>query len=75
MRLQVRWIFNMSSRRTQPAFFREKQLWDYGVVVPEAGIEPARPLRKQQILSLVCLPISPLGHGLEVEARPRVELG
>ena len=30
-------------------------------MVPEAGIEPARPLRKREILSLLCLPISPPG--------------
>ena len=33
-------------------------------MVPEAGIEPARPLRKREILSLLCLPISPLGQCL-----------
>ena len=30
-------------------------------LVPEAGIEPARPFYGRQILSLLCLPISPLG--------------
>ena len=34
-------------------------------MVPEAGIEPARPLfTKRRILSPMCLPISPLGHRL-----------
>ena len=31
-------------------------------LVPEAGIEPACPFYGRQILSLLCLPISPLGH-------------
>ena len=32
-------------------------------MVPEAGIEPARPFYgKRRILSPMCLPISPLGH-------------
>ena len=31
-------------------------------VVPEAGIEPARPFYERQILNLLCLPISPLGQ-------------
>ena len=31
-------------------------------MVPEAGIEPARPLSRE-ILSLLCLPISPPGQG------------
>lgn len=30
-------------------------------LVPEAGIEPACPFYGRQILSLLCLPISPLG--------------
>lgn len=30
-------------------------------MVPETGIEPVRPLSRQ-ILSLLCLPISPLGR-------------
>ena len=30
-------------------------------MVPGAGIEPARPFRKREILSLLCLPISPSG--------------
>ena len=30
-------------------------------LVPEAGLEPARYLISQQILSLLCLPIPPLG--------------
>ena len=34
---------------------------NYNNVVPEAGIEPARPFYGRQILSLLCLPISPLG--------------
>ena len=33
-------------------------------MVPETGIEPVRPLRKREILSLLCLPISPLGQCL-----------
>ena len=33
-------------------------------MVPEAGIEPARPFYSRQILSLLCLPISPLGLAL-----------
>ena len=31
-------------------------------MVPEAGIEPACLFYRRQILSLLCLPISPLGH-------------
>ena len=31
------------------------------LMVPKAGLEPARP-RGQQILSLLCLPIPSLGH-------------
>ena len=31
-------------------------------LVPEAGIEPARPFYERQILNLLCLPISPLGQ-------------
>ena len=34
-------------------------------LVPRTGIEPVRRLRKRQILSLQCLPISPPGHGRE----------
>ncbi len=30
-------------------------------MVPEAGLEPAQPCDRQ-ILSLMCLPIPPLGH-------------
>jgi hypothetical protein len=30
--------------------------------VPETGFEPVRPFRKRQILSLLCLPVSPLGQ-------------
>jgi hypothetical protein len=42
-------------------------LWLYepfsaGILVPETGIEPVRPLSgKRRILSPLCLPISPLG--------------
>ncbi len=32
-----------------------------GFLVPEAGIEPARPYSEPRILSPVCLPIPPLG--------------
>ena len=32
------------------------------LLVPEAGIEPARPFYERQILNLLCLPISPLGQ-------------
>jgi hypothetical protein len=39
-------------------------------VVPETGIEPVRPLfTKRRILSPMCLPISPLGHGVYCETK------
>lgn len=48
-------------------------------MVPEAGLEPARP-KERQILNLLCLPISPLGQSAftsvsksKVEARSGVE--
>ncbi len=37
-------------------------------MVPEAGLEPARP-RGRQILNLLCLPISPLGQSVFTSAR------
>jgi len=42
-------------------------------MVGEAGIEPALPFGKQ-ILSLSCLPISPLAHGVSV-GEPTLESG
>lgn len=42
-------------------------------MVGEAGIEPALPFGKQ-ILSLSCLPISPLAHGVSV-GEPTLEVG
>lgn len=41
-------------------------------MVGEAGIEPALPYGKQ-ILSLSCLPISPLAHGVLVVGVPTLE--
>ena len=39
-------------------------------MVPETGIEPVRPLfTKRRILSPMCLPISPLGHGSIVKQK------
>ena len=32
------------------------------MLVPRAGFEPARPFRKREILSLLCLPVSPPGQ-------------
>ena len=53
-------------------------LWNFKMV-PEAGLEPARP-KDRQILNLLCLPISPLGQSAftsvrkeKVEARSGVE--
>jgi hypothetical protein len=52
---------------------------DVYLMVPEAGLEPARPCDRQ-ILNLLCLPISPLGQSAftsvvkeKVEARSGVE--
>ena len=41
------------------------------LMVPEAGIEPAR-LEKRGILNPLCLPISPLGHRNRYQARVAV---
>ena len=41
-------------------------------LVRAAGLEPARPCGRQ-ILSLLCLPISPRPHRLEIAARPYAE--
>lgn len=43
------------------------------ILVPGAGIEPARSFRKLQVLSLLCLPISPSGQIILVR-RERLEL-
>ena len=43
-------------------------------MVGEAGIEPALPFGKQ-ILSLSCLPISPLAHGVFLVGEPTMEAG
>lgn len=37
-------------------------------MVPEAGLEPARP-KDRQILNLLCLPISPLGQSAFTSVR------
>lgn len=39
-------------------------------MVPEAGLEPARP-KGRQILNLLCLPISPLGLSAFTSGRKR----
>lgn len=39
-------------------------------MVPEAGLEPARP-KDRQILNLLCLPISPLGRSAFTSVRKR----
>lgn len=43
-------------------------------MVGEAGIEPALPFGKQ-ILSLSCLPISPLAHEVFLVGEPTLEVG
>ena len=46
---------------------------NYLVLVPETGVEPVRPLfTKRRILSPMCLPISPLGHGCIVKQKSPV---
>ncbi len=42
-------------------------------MVPEAGLEPARPLR-QRILNPSCLPISPLWHGEQDYSNARAKV-
>lgn len=42
-------------------------------MVPEAGLEPARP-KDRQILNLLCLPISPLGRSAFASVRKRVKM-
>lgn len=48
----------------KPAFLRVFERSEISLnlnMVPEAGLEPARP-KDRQILNLLCLPISPLGR-------------
>ena len=48
---------------SQPSFDREEERVDRNLVVPGAGVEPARRVKLRGILSPLRLPISPPGLG------------